>query len=138
MGLPGAPDGADQRIHDVVHHHAPSRDVPRGWMNFLSDVGKSRTCARINARHSPIADCRRQHRHHSDQNRGYNMAASTIAQSSERGHRRHRLKHNHAVQNQIPQLQRSPQARRTGGFIRHEDVLIKPVHPLKLSFIETI
>ena len=110
MRLLRAPNRADQRIEHVIHDHAPAGDISRRWMNLLRNVRECRTRARIRARHSSVADPRKQHRHHCDQDRRHHVAFSPFAQHAEDGHRRHRLNHDDAVQNQVPERERSPQA----------------------------
>ena len=110
MGLSRAPHRTDQRVEHVIHHHAPPRDESNARMNFLSDVSECRTRARIRPRHSSVADPRKQHRHHRDQDRRYYVASSSVAQDAVDGHRRHRLNYDDAIQNQIPERQCTPQA----------------------------
>src|SRR5215831_2013670 len=100
------PDYANQWIYDVIHDKAPARDKTEAGMDFLRHIGECRPCAWIGAGHFAVAHRCEQHGHHSDQNRGHHMAPATVAQGTKYGHRGHRLKHNRAVQNQIPQRER--------------------------------
>ncbi len=96
--LPSAPYRANQRIHDVVHHHAPPGDVPHGRMNFPRHVSECRTRARVNPRHSPVTDRRGEHGHHGDEDRCDYVTAPAVAQRSKRGHGCDRLKHDNPVE----------------------------------------
>ena len=82
MSLLRAPDGADQRVKDVVHHHAPSGDVTRCRMDFLRDIGEGRTGAWISARHAAVTNTREQHGDHGDEDCGDDMSASAVAQNA--------------------------------------------------------
>jgi len=64
--------------------------------------------------HLAVADAREEHCHHGNENRRNNVSMSTIAQNPEYGHRCHRLNHDDAVENQVPQsvrvrLRRGPE-----------------------------
>ena len=103
MRLLRAPDRTDQRIEDVIHHHAPAGYVPCPWMNLLRHIGKSRARARICPGHLAVTDAGEKHRHHGNENCCNNVPFSTIAQDSEYGHRRHGLNYDDTVKNQIPE-----------------------------------
>ena len=117
MRLLAAPDGANDGIEHVVHHHAPAGDVTECGIDFLANVSEGRAGARISARHAAIADGGEQHRHHGDQDGGNDMPASAIAEHPEHRHRGDRLNHDNAVQNQIPERERAPQARNASGRV---------------------
>ena len=125
MGLLRAPDRADKWIEHVVHHHAPPRNVSCGGMNFLGHIREGRTSARIGACHASVADPREQHAHHGNENGCDHVAMTAIAERAERGHWRHRLNHNHAVQNQVPERQSAPQTWRGArrAFLAHAILL---------------
>ncbi len=53
--LPRAPDHANQWIHDVVHHHAPTRHIPDGRVDLLRHIRERRPRARVRSRHATIA-----------------------------------------------------------------------------------
>ena len=101
---------------------------PAAGMNLLRHIRKRRSRARIRSRHPPIADARKQHRHHSDQDRRDHMPMPAVAEHPKYRHRRHRLDHDHAVQNQVPQRQRPPQPRRRAihhrRFTAHWGILL--------------
>src|SRR6266852_8965608 len=118
MRLSRAPDHANQWIHNVIHHHAPTRHIPNRRVDLLSHIRERRSRARIRPRHAPVTDGRKKHSHHGNQNCRNYVAPAAIAQRSERGHRRNRLQHDHPVQNQIPQCKRPPQPGRRRGYRR--------------------
>ena len=124
--LSRAPNGADQWIHDVIHDHAPTGDVPGRRMNLLRHISESGARARVDGRHLAVAERRAQHRHHGDQDRRNYVPVSAIAQRSKRRHWRNRLQHNRAVQNQIPQRERPPQpwSCTCAGFFVHAILLL--------------
>ena len=79
-------------------------------MNFLRNVGKRRARAGIRARHASVADAGEEHGDHGNQDRGDDMSVAAFGEHAEYGHRRDRLNHDHAVQNQIPERERAAQA----------------------------
>src|SRR5207248_11619588 len=84
--LLGAPDGADQRVEHVIHHHAPARDIPDPRMNFLRDVSKRGTGTWIRAGHAPIADASEEHGHHGNDNGRDDVTVAAIAKPPEGRH----------------------------------------------------
>src|SRR5882672_1583193 len=109
MRLLRAPDRTDQRIEDVIHHHAPAGYVPCPWMNLLRHIGKGRARARICPGHLAVTDAGEKHCHHGNEDRCNNVPFSTIAQNSEYGHRRYGLNYDDTVKNQIPECKSPPQ-----------------------------
>src|SRR6266851_6704897 len=112
MRLSRAPDHANQWIHNVIHHHAPTRHIPDRRVDLLRHIRERRPRARVRSRHPTIADGGKKHGHHGDQECGHHVAAAAIAQRAKGRHRRHRLQHDHSVENQIPKRKRPPQPRR--------------------------
>ena len=78
MRLFTAPDRADDRVEHVVHDHAPTRNVTERWVNLLAYVGERRPCARIGTRHAAIADRRKKHCNHGDQNHSCGMSMAAL------------------------------------------------------------
>src|SRR5437763_12925989 len=78
-------------------------------MNLLRHISECGACARVNTRYFAVTEGGAEHCHHCDQDRGYDVSAPAIAQRSKRRHRRDRLKHNRAIQKQIPQGKRALQ-----------------------------
>jgi len=115
--LLAAPDGADDRIEHVIHHHAPASDVTKRGIDFLADVGEGRAGTGIGARHAAIADGGEQHCHHGDQDRRNDVPVSAVAEHTKHRHRRDRLNHDHSIQNQVPKGKRAPQAREVSGRV---------------------
>ncbi len=115
VGLLADPDDADHRIEHVVHHHAPSGDVAERGIDLLADIGEGRASAGISPRHAAIADRRKQHGHHGDQNGGDHVAMAAIAEHAEHRHGRNRLNDDDAVKNQVPKSEGAPQAGRSGS-----------------------
>src|SRR5260370_18502937 len=111
VGLLRAPDRADEGIKHIVHHHAPARDVAGSWVDFLGHIRERGTGAGIRPRHAPVADPRKQHSYHGDENGGDYMAMTAIAERAEGRHRGDRVNHDDAVQNPVPQSQNTPQSR---------------------------
>ena len=98
-----APDGADQRIQNVIHRHAPSGDVAQRGMNFPAHVGESRTGAGINTRHVAVADRGEKHGDHGDQDCGHHVAARLVVDDAVDAHRRDRLNDNDADDDEVPE-----------------------------------
>ena len=94
-------------FEQVIHHHAPADDVAEGGVDLLAYIGISRACAGIDARHAAIADGRKQHGDHGDQNRGDHVAMGLVADDAVNAHRRGRLDNHHADDDQVPQAQRA-------------------------------
>jgi hypothetical protein len=82
-------------------------------MDLLADVGEGRSGARIDARHSPVADGGEQHRHHRDQDGGGDVAVTALRQHAVARHRRHRLDDDDAVKDEIAEGERALEARRS-------------------------
>src|SRR5439155_964916 len=78
MRLPRTPNRANQRVHNVVHHHAPAGDVSRRGMNLSRNVSECRPGARIHLRHAPIAAGSRHPRAHPDQHRRDQVSAPAM------------------------------------------------------------
>lgn len=78
-------------------------------MNFLANVRVRRSGAWIRARHSPVADRRKQHSNHRDQNGGYNVAAGFVADYSKNPHRSNWLDDDNSNDDQVSEPQRSLQ-----------------------------
>ena len=113
----GAPNGADQRIENVIHRHTPSGDIAERGMQFAAHIGIGRAGAGIHPRHAAVAHGGEYHGDHRDQNRSDHMALAGVAEDSIRGHGRRGLDHNDAVHDQIPERERSPQARGVNGRV---------------------
>ena len=107
----GGESRADQRVEQIIHHHAPAGDVAERGMDFLSDIGVGGSGTGIDARHAAIADGGEQHRHHGDQNRGHDVAVRGVADHAIDAHGRGRLDDDHADENEIPQGQRAAKMR---------------------------
>ena len=118
MRLLAAPHDADHGIEHVIHDHAPSGDVAEGGIDFLPDIGERRTGAGIGARHAPVTERGEEHGNHGDQQRGDDVPAAAITQYAEDGHGSDRLDYDDAVENQIAQRKRAPQARGAAGHVR--------------------
>ena len=110
-GRLAAPDRADDRVQHVVHHHAPPGHVPEPCVELAADVGERRAGARIHARHPSVAHRREEHRAQADQDRRDDMAPRFEADDSEDAHRSDGLNEDDAVEHEVPQRQRAPQAR---------------------------
>ena len=122
----GAPDGADQWIENVIHGHAPARDVAERRMQLAPHVGVSRTRAGIHPRHAPVTHGREHHGNHGNQNRGNHVALAGVAENSVRRHGRRRLNHDDAVKDEVPKRQRAAEPGRgegRRGSIFHESLL---------------
>src|SRR5260370_1303644 len=84
VGLLRAPDRADEGGKHVVHHHAPAADVARSWVDFLGHIRERGTGDGRRRRHPPVADPRKQHSYHGDENGGLTTASTPIASSPPR------------------------------------------------------
>ncbi len=118
MRLLRAPDGADQRVEHVIHHHAPTSYIAGSRMDLLGHIGERRTRTRVGSRHAAVGNAGEEHSHHGDQDGGHHVPVPALAEHAENRHGRDRLNDDHAVENQIPQRQRPPQARRSVGHYR--------------------
>src|SRR5205085_12323176 len=110
----GAPDGANQRIQNVIHGHAPAGDVSQAGMKLAADVSKSRAGARVSARHASVADGGEKHGHHGDEDGGDYVAARLGAHHTEAGHGRGGLHDDDAVEKQVPQAEGAVES---GGLV---------------------
>jgi hypothetical protein len=93
------PDNADHRIQEIIHHHAPTRNVAQRGVDLLSNVSEGGPCAGIRSGHASIADRGEQHRDHGNENRGDYVAAPAVAEHAKHRHRRDRLDDDNAVKN---------------------------------------
>ena len=109
----GAEGGADERIDQIIHHHAPADDIAEGGVHLLADVGVSRTGAGIDPGHAAIADGREEHGDHGDEDGGDDVAMGLVADDAIDAHGRRRLDDDHADDDEVPQAQRAIEA---GGF----------------------
>ena len=101
MRLLRAPDGADQRVEHVIHHHAPAGYIAGGRMDFLGNIGERRTRTWISSRHPSVGNTGEEHGHHSDQDGGHHVSAGLVADDAVNAHGRDRLDHDDAVQHQV-------------------------------------
>ena len=107
------------RVEHVVHHHAPAGDVAEGGVDLLADVGEGGPGAGIGARHAAVADGGEQHGHHGDQDGGDDVAAAAIAEHAEDGHRRRGLDDDDAVEDQVPETERTAKLTLLAGRSGH-------------------
>ena len=100
------------------------------WVDFLRHIRERGTGAGIGPSHAAVADSRKKHSHHGDEDGGDHMAVTAIAECPEGGHWRHRLNHDDAVQYQVPERQRPPQAWRGTrcGFVAQAFLLFRGNH----------
>ena len=106
-----AQDRAHDGIEHVVHGHAPSRDITKRGMDLRPDIGERRAGAGISPSHLPVADRSKQHGHHRDEDGGDRMAVRALAHHSVNRHRRGRLDHDHAVENEVPKPESATETR---------------------------
>ena len=108
-----APDNADHWIEHVVHHHAPTRDESEYRVNLLAYVGECRSGARVDPRHTSVAEGGKQHTHHRDQDGCYHVTMPAVAEHAVDRHGSDGLNDDDAVEDQVPQSEGTFQA--SGG-----------------------
>jgi len=114
-GRAAAPDGANQRIEDIVHDQAPAGDIAEGGMDFPADIKEGRAPVGIDAGHAAIADGGEHHGHHGQQNHRDHVPPRNIVEHAEHRHGRRGLDENDAVEHQVPEAQAALQANGSGS-----------------------
>jgi hypothetical protein len=114
-GLLAAPDNANHGVENVIHHHAPTRDVAERGIDLLSNVGEGRPGAGIGPRHAAIAESGEQHGHHGNEKRSDDVPVAAVAEYTEHRHRRDGLDHNYAIKDEIPERECAAEPGRGGG-----------------------
>ena len=106
-----APDGADDRVKQIVHEHGPTNNIAQQRVQFLANIGVGGAGAGVNTGHAPIAEGGKEHSHHGDEDGGDHVAAGNIADHAVNAHGRRRLDDDNAIHHQMPQLERPAQPR---------------------------